>query len=90
MTYPKIDFHQHFFTNNINHLLAVDEALTKGSKYVDGWSGERIGWLEGASLNQRTAVLLNKNTDVIDTVYNQKEKKLKWLKSNWQYKGDIK
>ncbi|NOG28496.1 hypothetical protein HL291_12815 [Lysinibacillus fusiformis] len=68
----------------------IDEALTKGSKYVDGWSGERIGWLEGASLNQRTAVLLNKNTDVIDTVYNQKEKKLKWLKSNWQYKGDIK
>ncbi|WP_324728742.1 hypothetical protein VO178_19320 [Lysinibacillus fusiformis] len=68
----------------------IDEALTKGSKYVDGWSGERIGWLEGAPLNQRTAVLLNKNTDVIDTVYDQKEKKLKWLKSNWQYKGDIK
>lgn len=68
----------------------MDEALSKGSKYVDGLSQARISWLEGAPMNQRTAVLLNKNTDVIDTVYDQKDKKLKWFKSNWQYIGDIK
>jgi len=42
------------------------------------------------NIESNYAVLLNKNTDVIDTVYNQKEKKLKCLKSNWQYQGDIK
>ncbi|KOY80181.1 hypothetical protein MHB44_22200 [Lysinibacillus sp. FSL H8-0500] len=68
----------------------IDQALSNGTKYVDILSGERISWLDGAPMNQRTAVLLNKNTDVIDTVYDQKDKKLKWFKSNWQYKGDIK
>ncbi len=66
----------------------IDDALSNGTKYVDGWSGERIAWLENESENKRTAVLLKKGTDEIDTVYNQKSKKLKWLKSTWQYVGD--
>ncbi|MEK4091741.1 hypothetical protein [Viridibacillus sp. FSL H8-0110] len=66
----------------------IDDALSNGVKYVDGWSGERIAWLENESENKRTAVLLKKGTDEIDTVYNQKSKKLKWLKSTWQYVGD--
>ncbi|MGE7840558.1 hypothetical protein ACQKNX_07180 [Lysinibacillus sp. NPDC093712] len=66
----------------------MDDALSNGTKYVDGWSGERIAWLENESENNRTAVLLKKVTDEIDTVYNQKSKKLKWLKSTWQYVGD--
>ncbi|MGE7111978.1 hypothetical protein [Lysinibacillus sp. NPDC047702] len=66
----------------------MDDALSNGAKYVDGWSGERIAWLENESENKRTAVLLKKDTDEIDTVYNQKAKKLKWLKSTWQYVGD--
>lgn len=40
----------------------IDDALSNGTKYVDGWSGERISWLENEFEfefeNKRTAVLL--------------------------------
>ncbi|MFF2175971.1 hypothetical protein ACFVT8_05835 [Lysinibacillus sp. NPDC058147] len=52
----------------------IDDALSNGTKYVDGWSGERISWLENEFENKRTAVLLKKGTDEIDTVYKQKSK----------------
>lgn len=68
----------------------MDEALSKGTKYVDILSGERIVWLELGPLKQQTAVLLKKNSDEIDTVYDQEWVKNKWIKSNWQFFNDIK
>lgn len=68
----------------------IDEALSKGTKYVDMLSGERIVWLELGPLKKQTAVLLKKNSDEIDTVYDQAWVKNKWMKSNWQFFNDIK
>lgn len=64
---------------------AIDNALSKGEKYVDILSGERI-----ALGQDGVAVLLNPKSDTIDTVYYQDGKKLKWFKSNWKFIGDIK
>ncbi|WP_141396944.1 hypothetical protein [Ureibacillus xyleni] len=63
--------------------------MTKGTKYVDGWSRERIAWDQNATVGQKTAVLLRPNTDLIDTVYPETHQKTKWIKSTWQYVGDI-
>lgn len=65
----------------------IDQSLAKGTKYVDALSGERVTW---AGNGNKVAVLLKKNTDVIDTVYDEDSKKLKWFQSSWQYVGDIK
>lgn len=63
----------------------MDNALSKGTKYKDILSGERIAWNQ----NGKVAVLLKKNTDEIDTVYTEDHQKLKWIKSTWQYVGDL-
>ncbi|GAB0171810.1 DUF4258 domain-containing protein [Lysinibacillus sp. CTST325] len=65
----------------------IDQSLAKGTKYVDLLSGERVAWAENGN---KVAVLLNKNSDVIETVYDTTSKKLKWFKNYWQYIGDIK
>ena len=64
----------------------IDDALTDGTKYVDIFSGERVSWIDTGG--RQVAVLLKKNTDVIDTVYFEDHKKGKWFKSNWKYVGD--
>ncbi|QPA59126.1 hypothetical protein INQ55_01640 [Lysinibacillus sphaericus] len=64
----------------------IDDALTNGTKYVDVLSGERVAWIDTGG--NQVAVLLKKDTDVIDTVYFEDHKKLKWFKSNWKYVGD--
>lgn len=65
----------------------IDQSLANGTKYVDILSGERVAW---ASNGNKVAVLLNKNSDVIETVYDTTSQKLKWFKNSWQYIGDIK
>lgn len=65
----------------------LDNALNTGTKYVDILSSERIAWAQDTS---GVAVLLNPNTDVIDTVYIEDSKKLKWFKNSWKYIGDLK
>ncbi|MGE7998522.1 hypothetical protein ACQKOF_07570 [Lysinibacillus sp. NPDC093190] len=65
----------------------IDDALTNGTKYVDLLSGERVAWNENGN---NVAVLLNKNSDEIDTVYDEDGKKLKWWKSSWKYVGNFK
>ncbi len=65
----------------------IDDALTNGTKYVDLLSGERVAWNENGN---NVAVLLNKNSDEIDTVYDEDGKKMKWWKSSWKYVGNFK
>ncbi|MGE7921083.1 hypothetical protein ACQKM9_19395 [Viridibacillus sp. NPDC093762] len=65
----------------------IDQSLAKGTKYVDAFSGERVAW---AGNGNKVAVLLKKNTVVIDTVYDEDPMKMKWFQISWQYVGDIK
>ncbi|UZM99826.1 hypothetical protein OL548_07385 [Lysinibacillus sp. MHQ-1] len=53
----------------------IDDALTNGTKYVDVLSGERVAWIDTGG--NQVAVLLKKDTDVIDTVYFEDHKKVK-------------
>lgn len=64
----------------------MDKALSKGTKYKDILSGERVSWNQNGD---GVAVLLNKKTDEIDTVYFEDHQKLKWVKNTWQYLGDL-
>lgn len=57
-------------SSDVNQDLLVDPS--KGTKYVDGWSGERIAWDENGN---GVAVLLRKGTDEIDTVYDEDHQK---------------
>ncbi len=64
----------------------MDEALSTGLKHVDTGSGARVIW---KTSSHKTAVLLEKYSDEVSTVYKQEAKKAKWERNNWSFKGDM-
>lgn len=54
--------------------LMIDKSLTQSAKFVDILSGERVTWAENGN---KVAILIRKNTDIIDTIYDEDHKNLK-------------